>query len=900
MWTYDETQDSIIRHRGGTLVVTGGPGTGKSATLKRRVADLISEGVPAARILIISAEGSSRRVLAADIGGIPGLKVESPASFVLRQMRACGRECRILSRFDEFLYLQSILGGRIEGAPIWPYGRSGGTIQSLQESLDSLRRGDKRAEPGGFLDALDGFMSRHYQQKKWLPHTGVVRFALNEGGNAIVEAARTYSFLLVDTIEAMRPAERLLILKLADEVMDAVLFTSVPFPEGPELPVRHLSLKYRPDPAASFWHFNDAVEEAAGVAAIVAGEIQAGMEPHRIMVLYRDYPSLGGELEAAFRLSGIPLEVRGGRPLVRGAAARFLVRYLESLLNPDDDDAIFRWLASPLVGTDLLTLRRLQRGVRRSGMRFHDFMKVKGMIWPGSDHIVELMAWFQHDLEHAETESLLTLAGDFLRRAGVTGRLLAMEPGTGTRGDEELRQLGQFLQLMEAFDRGFSRLPGNAGPIQAFLETCSAFWDESATEGDAPAVQLMGVHQARGLEVDVVVLCGAVDGNFPRMGPDDPLDASLGVHVADGAHDRHAKEEDLFEIGMTRSIHRLIVTCAGRYGRNESKPSPFAIGRLGEPSPFDWGTPRESEPKTGSRGEGRPPVAVAPRSYSHSSIRTFLGCPRRYFFRHILKVEEESGPGATLGRLIHDTLAAFHHRHPDLEKVPPSAAAASMRELLAEASAIYGPELGPPLMARGIQQAAQDLLTTYLESMAYPDWSAREVQRIESVFSFELGGRRLGGRIDRVDRKADGTLEVIDYKTSASDTHSDAAIKRLFLNTTGDDNYAPQDFQLPIYYMAMAGDAPVSSVSYFQLATGKVRRFSIDPEKAGRSQPKDPEITGGDLAQTRELLQMALDRMEAGAYPAEPANSRDCSSCPYAWVCPRETGSGESEEAEGE
>ena len=61
----------------------------------------------------------------------------------------------------------------------------------------------------------------------------------------------------------------------------------------------------------------------------------------------------------------------------------------------------------------------------------------------------------------------------------------------------------------------------------------------------------------------------------------------------------------------------------------------------------------------------------------------------------------------------------------------------------------------------------------------------------KSPFDFEAFGVRLGLRVDRIDRLADGSLLIIDYKTGRP---------RNLLNKDGD----PQDLQLVVYADALA------------------------------------------------------------------------------------------------
>src|SRR3954454_11171986 len=50
----DRAQLAAVTHRGGPLLILGGPGTGKTQVLAQRAAWLIEEGAPAASVLVLS------------------------------------------------------------------------------------------------------------------------------------------------------------------------------------------------------------------------------------------------------------------------------------------------------------------------------------------------------------------------------------------------------------------------------------------------------------------------------------------------------------------------------------------------------------------------------------------------------------------------------------------------------------------------------------------------------------------------------------------------------------------------------------------------------------------------------------------------------------------------------
>lgn len=903
MWAADAEQSCVIGYNGNRLLVVGGAGSGKTVSLARRALRLVNDGVPPQSILVISAEGSGRAALREALGHCPGLRVETPSSYAARLLKNAGQETRILTRFQEFLVLQESLSANAAGKAVWPFGPGVGVVQAIQEGLDAVRRGSKILLPDSPLRPLVAELDRHYAREACVPYTALACEATRLRSSNQETQFDIAAHLLVDGFEHMHPAERELVLGIQPE--ETAVICSADEEEGMPEPIDRCRLKtihrFLPTEGcpgqAVYWQFEDSAEEASGVAAVIARLIHSGVDPREILVLYRDYLSSGGDLETALRFSGIPHEVQGGRPLVRGTGARLVAHYFESLAEPEDEDALYRWLSSPLVGLDLMALGRMRRGARNSGVPLERFMRERGALWPGLDRLPGLLAVRTSHLESQTVPSLLRTAGELIKSAGALGRLLSGGAATGSRNDEELHQLAQFLRMVEEFDEGIGRpaatLSEHAG---TFMEVCTSFWGGSASPySDIPVVRLMGVHQARGLEAQIVFLCGAAAGNFPGNAQEGVLDGALGLRPKPGWRTTGEAEEALFEVGVTRGRRSLYVSYAARSGRVECEPSPLATRRFGKPQPFE--RPEAAAPDGGSAFEtdiGQD-AAMGGRPFSHSGIRDFLACPRRYFFAHVLRIQGDQPSGASLGSLVHDTLAAFHKRHDDLGRVHPEQAAASMDELLAETAEIYKRDFGPPLVAESIRRNAQELLNGYLDNVAFPCWGERRVDSLEREFELRFVERRIRGRIDRADRLPDESLELIDYKTSPYDQAATLGLKRQFLNVDDKEDYQPSDFQLPLYYLALNGHERVSRLSYYQLAGGNARTFDVDPGTADRSSPREARITGGDLDRIRESLAAVLENMEKGHFSPQPRSGQNCRSCPYTWACAPELEDGAEE-----
>jgi hypothetical protein len=130
------------------------------------------------------------------------------------------------------------------------------------------------------------------------------------------------------------------------------------------------------------------------------------------------------------------------------------------------------------------------------------------------------------------------------------------------------------------------------------------------------------------------------------------------------------------------------------------------------------------------------------------------------------------------------------------------------------------------------------------------------------------GALQVRGRIDRVDRAADGAIHVIDYKTGSAFAYDDIE--------QHDPIAAGTKLQLPLYGLAgraLVGDddAPVHAEYWFVTSRGRFRRIGYD-------------VTDEVLERTREVLALIVESIEGGVFPPHPAELStffriDCHVC---------------------
>jgi DNA helicase-2/ATP-dependent DNA helicase PcrA len=248
---------------------------------------------------------------------------------------------------------------------------------------------------------------------------------------------------------------------------------------------------------------------------------------------------------------------------------------------------------------------------------------------------------------------------------------------------------------------------------------------------------------------------------------------------------------------------------------------------------------------------------------SASDIDLYRICPLRYKFARVFAIPQEPTINQRFGILIHQVLDRFH-----------SEEMRSAEAGLAGEVSLAGDEVRPGGLDRllslfeggwrrsGFGASDDELqyrdravaaLTRYherhLRSNSSPVW-------LERSFNFRIGPHQLRGRIDRVDRTADGAYELIDYKTG--ERRSPVA--------------PASDVQIALYKLGAreAWQIDAEAGSYW---------YVLDDERvAVPSQPDDAERV------ERTVLEVA-GGIEGQDFEPRPSHGV-CSWCDYRLICP--------------
>lgn len=395
-------------------------------------------------------------------------------------------------------------------------------------------------------------------------------------------------------------------------------------------------------------------------------------------------------------------------------------------------------------------------------------------------------------------------------------------------------------------------------------------------------VHVLSAYEARQWELPVVLVCGLVEGQFPRYHPPDPFlpepsrrrlkESGLRIRTAD---DAEREERFLFDSALSRATASLILSYPKNDARGEQNlPSLF----------FDAAFLDATEPATASRPVRLQPAeaAAAPASVinsadllrvlaeTHAEVRptaleSYLQCPFQFFGRHTLCLKgAPSRPEDRLdflarGKIVHSVIAEWLVARGSIDEI--------FNRIFREVTqskhipASYKTELLRAAMLTDLRRFAQSEC-----------WPASDQNEVEISCNFELAGRLgIRARIDRLLRTPDGRGFVIDYKYS---------------KTSKDKVANPDLLQGPFYWLAAerAFGLQPAGMYYCSLRDGL--------EYAGWGE--QPDWLAGAAIQpfSREWLDSAIERsvdasrqIMAGRIVPSPSDLTKCRLCDFKDVC---------------
>jgi DNA helicase-2/ATP-dependent DNA helicase PcrA len=393
---------------------------------------------------------------------------------------------------------------------------------------------------------------------------------------------------------------------------------------------------------------------------------------------------------------------------------------------------------------------------------------VLGQRYSGSHPLAQALRDFVADIENLREGEALDL-----RPADYFYRLLALEPFAGfVKNENRARNLAILSQLLNTFQNYYhytivtyrNRISLRLHLFNSFLRL---LYDGGINEYEDPDqpfpngyVQVMTIHQAKGLEFPVVVV-GSLD---KQLSTSKQIDRDLQPYYCRPPFEPENRitlfdRMRLHYVAFSRPEKLLVLTSHNRPRGH------FASIWQGLPQ---W--PYVQQDLLAAQSFALKDRLPVKRAFSFTGdLKVYETCPRQYQFFREYDFTPSRSAVIFFGLLVHQTIEEIHRRVLDGQFA--SLNASRIRELFERTFTFLSLSDVRPIGAAAKESA-------FSQVMHYFRQNQNEMQRVietEVDVSVEKDGYILTGKVDLL-LGGDGRLELLDFKTSPRPVHSPALL----------------------------------------------------------------------------------------------------------------------------
>lgn len=600
----NDEQYAAVTAEPGPLLILAGAGSGKTRTLTYRVAYLLSKGVPPGEILLLTFTNKAAKEMLHRVEDLT--TVESRRfwggtfhSIGNRILRIHGDAIDLPNNFTilDAGEAETVLKHAVESVDSAFFKNKThpkpGPLSSIISMARNTREGIERTvidfypQHHDFIDQIDGFATAYAKRKReqnvldyddllahWLllmeSKPEIAEYYQTRFKHCLVDEYQDTNVLQAAIVDKMAPHHR--IMAVGDDAQCIYSWRGANFQNIITFPDRHpgteihrietnyrstpeiLTLanavisnrtsqgfdkELRPHKPSSQKPFvvqaMDGREQAQFVITRVRGLIDEGRDPREIAVLYRSH-FVALDMQMELSRAGIPYQITSGVRFFEQAHIKDLVAHLRLVYNPSDATAFLRlFQLLPKVG-------------EKTAQKLYDLT-----LTVAKKHEIDFIDALSHAevikkapaAAKADWESLAislrdmkqiadTGSPDEVVQMGIDGWYSSYLQGAYANYTSRLEDLNSLVGFAARFEE-----------MQELITQITLLNSETANrvEDSDEAIRLTTIHQAKGLEFDIVFLIGAADGFFPTRRSIDEGDTE--------------EERRLFYVAVTRARDEL-------------------------------------------------------------------------------------------------------------------------------------------------------------------------------------------------------------------------------------------------------------------------------------------------------------------------------------------------------
>lgn len=314
-------------------------------------------------------------------------------------------------------------------------------------------------------------------------------------------------------------------------------------------------------------------DEAIKVVNRVEKLMQDGLSIGQMAVFYRTNAQ-SRLLEDALRTKGLNYQIYGGLKFYERLEVKDSLSYLKLIANPRDDVSFRRIINVPARGVGEKSLEKILALSQQYNISHYEVLE--RIFGDSPTLLVDLgkskknFQAFFHLMESLKKEAAELLPSHLLDQVlNESGYREALQRENTFESQNRLENLQELKKSIIEHELRFgAEFPNQIPSLTGFLEEIALVSGTDTFDAEAPAIKLMTIHMAKGLEFDVVYIVGLEEELFPN------------VNMLELESEQEIEEERrLFYVAMTRARQRLFLFYAKNrtiFGRSSFRvPSRF-------------------------------------------------------------------------------------------------------------------------------------------------------------------------------------------------------------------------------------------------------------------------------------------------------------------------------------
>lgn len=289
-------------------------------------------------------------------------------------------------------------------------------------------------------------------------------------------------------------------------------------------------------------------DEARYILDCIQSAHKDGFNYQEIAILYRSNAQ-SRVLEENLWREGIPYRIYGGLRFFERAEIKNALAYLRLIRSRQDDSALERIINLPTRGIGEKTIDQVRQLARELNISLWQALKEivtnKGVSARACTALNNFMLLINRLSDETAPLKLSEQIDVVIKQSGL---LTFHQAEKGDKGEARVENLQELVSAASAFDHD-QEIDENNTPLGAFLDHAALEAGEKQAGDGEDCVQLMTLHNAKGLEFPIVFLTGMEEGLFPHQRNLEDIE-------------RLEEERRLAYVGITRAMQQLTFTYA--------------------------------------------------------------------------------------------------------------------------------------------------------------------------------------------------------------------------------------------------------------------------------------------------------------------------------------------------